>query len=161
MGSVFLLLGSNLGERHANLLEAQQHISRRAGKIVTTSSIYRTAAWGVESQPDFYNQAIEIEPFATPHETLGMLLEAEKKMGRVRKERWGSRLIDIDILLWGNDRIELPDLTIPHAQLPYRKFALGPLAEIAPQTVHPLLNKTILELLADCTDTLRVSRVAL
>jgi 2-amino-4-hydroxy-6-hydroxymethyldihydropteridine diphosphokinase len=161
MGSVFLLLGSNLGDRLANLLEARQHISRQAGKIVTASGIYRTAAWGDETQPDFYNQALEIDPFAGPRETLLSLLEIEKKMGRVRHEKWGSRVIDIDIVLWGNDHIELPDLTIPHPHLQDRRFVLVPLAEIAPQTVHPVLKKNILQLLAECTDTLGVSRVDL
>lgn len=161
MGSVFLLLGSNLGERLTNLLEARQQISRQLGKIVTASAIYRTAAWGDEAQPDFFNQAIEIEPFAKSHETLLSLLEIEKKMGRVRHEKWGARLIDIDILLWGNDHVELPDLIIPHPHLQSRKFVLVPLAEIAPHTVHPLLKKNIVQLLAECKDTLSVSRVEL
>jgi 2-amino-4-hydroxy-6-hydroxymethyldihydropteridine diphosphokinase len=161
MGSVFLLLGSNLGDRLVNLLEARQRISRQLGKIVTASEIYQTAAWGDENQPDFYNQALEIEPLTGAHETLLLLLEIEKKMGRVRNERWGSRIIDIDILLWGNDRIELPDLIIPHPHLQERKFVLAPLAEIAPQTLHPLLRKNIKQLLTECTDTLSVSRVDL
>jgi 2-amino-4-hydroxy-6-hydroxymethyldihydropteridine diphosphokinase len=159
MGSVFLLLGSNLGERLTNLIEARRQISRQVGKIVTPSGIYRTAAWGDESQPDFFNQAIEIEPFAAPHETLRLLLAIENKMGRVRNEKWGSRVIDIDILLWGNDDIELPDLIIPHPHLHQRKFVLVPLAEIAPQAVHPLLKKNVLQLLDECTDALPVSRV--
>lgn len=161
MGSVFLLLGSNLGDRLVNLLEARQRISRQLGKIVTASEIYQTAAWGDENQPDFYNQALEIEPLRGAHETLLLLLEIEKKMGRVRNERWGSRIIDIDILLWGNDRIELPDLIIPHPHLQERKFVLVPLAEIAPQTLHPILRKNIEQLLIECTDTLSVSRVDL
>ena len=161
MGSVFLLLGSNLGERLANLLEARQQISRQAGKIVTTSAIYQTAAWGDENQPDFYNQVIEIEPIAEPHETLVLLLEIEKMMGRVRNQKWSSRIIDIDILLWRNDHIKLPDLIIPHPQLQNRKFVLVPLAEIAPKVVHPLLKKNILQLLSECSDPLSVSRVTL
>ena len=161
MGSVFLLLGSNLGERLTNLHDARQHISRQLGKIVTASGIYRTAAWGNESQPDYYNQAIEIEPFAAPHETLLLLLEIEKKLGRVRNEKWSSRIIDIDILLWGNDHIQLPDLMVPHPQLQYRKFVLVPLAEIAPKAVHPVLKKNVHQLLVECTDALSVSRVVL
>lgn len=161
MGSVFLLLGSNLGERFANLFEARQQISRQVGKIVTASGIYRTAAWGNETQPDFYNQAIEIEPLAEPHETLLRLLAIEKTMGRVRNEKWGSRVIDIDVLLWGNDHVELPDLIIPHLHLQDRKFALVPLVEIAPEMIHPVLKRTITQLLTECTDTLSVSRVDL
>lgn len=161
MGSVFLLLGSNKGERLTNLLEARQQISRQLGTIITASGVYQTAAWGHTAQPDFYNQAIELELFVKPHETLLHLLEIEKKMGRVRNEKWGSRLIDIDILLWGTDQINLPDLIIPHPHLPERRFALVPLAEIAPQTLHPLLKKNIIQLLSECKDTLRVSRVDL
>lgn len=161
MGSVFLVLGSNLGDRLTSLNEARQHISRQLGKIVTASGIYRTAAWGDETQPDFYNQALEIEPFAEPHETLLMLLGIEKKMGRVRNEKWGSRIIDIDILLWGSDHIELPDLIVPHPHLQHRRFVLVPLAEIAPQIVHPILKKKISQLLIECTDSLSVAQVDL
>ncbi len=161
MGSVFLLLGSNLGERLANLLEARQQISRQAGEIVTVSNLYSTAAWGNSNQPDFYNQAIEINPFSGPHETLLTLLGIERNMGRVRVNKWGSRLIDIDILLWKDEQIQLPDLVVPHPHLPDRKFALVPLAEIAPEAKHPVLKKTILQILADCNDMLTVDRIEL
>lgn len=161
MGSVFLLLGSNLGDRLTNLFEARQHISRQAGKIITTSEIYRTAAWGYTNQPDFYNQAVEIEPFAPPHKTLLTLQDIEKKSGRVRTEKWGSRIIDIDILLWGSEHINLPNLVIPHPHLHERRFALVPLAEIAPHAVHPLFKKSIDQLLRECTDSLGVNRVDL
>lgn len=161
MGSVFLLLGSNLGDRLANLQEARQQISRQSGKIVTVSGVYQTAAWGAENQPDFYNQAVEIEAFVSPEKTLQSLLAIEKTMGRVRKVKWGARLIDIDILLWGNSLIDSPNLMIPHPHLPARRFALAPLAELAPQAVHPLLGKTILQLLHECTDALDVTRIDL
>jgi 2-amino-4-hydroxy-6-hydroxymethyldihydropteridine diphosphokinase len=161
MGSVFLLLGSNLGDRLNHLSEACQHISRQAGKIITVSSIYQTDAWGDEAQPDFYNQAVEIEPLTGPYETLNLLLDIERKMGRVRVEKYGSRVIDIDILLWKDAIIHQSDLIIPHPQMQYRRFVLEPLAEISPSFVHPLLNKTTVQLLEECSDGLTVNRVAL
>lgn len=159
MGSVFLLMGSNLGDRLSHLLDARQHISRQAGKIVTVSSVYRTDAWGNHAQPDFYNQVIEIEPLAEPHLTLLTLLEIEKKMGRVRVEKYGSRIIDLDILIWKDVIIHQPDLVIPHPQIQYRRFTLEPLAEIAPAFIHPVLKKTSLQLLEECPDELTVNRV--
>lgn len=161
MGSVFLLMGSNLGDRFNHLLEARQHISRQVGKIVTVSSIYRTDAWGNHAQPDFFNQAIEVEPSEGPHPTLLTLLQIEKVMGRVRTEKYGSRTIDLDILIWKNTIVHQPDLIIPHPQLQHRRFALEPLAEIAPGYVHPVLKKTFLQLLEACTDDLTVNRVEL
>lgn len=161
MGSVFLLLGSNLNERYANLLEARQEISREAGKIITASRVYQTSAWGNENQPDFYNQALEIEPFTGPHETLHSLLAIEKKMGRVRNGKWESRLIDIDILLWDGEIIQLPDLIVPHPHLHQRKFVLIPLAELAPDMIHPVLKKSIRQLRDECPDPLAVGPVDL
>lgn len=161
MGSVFLLLGSNMGDRLSHLLNAGQDISRQIGKIVTVSSIYRTAPWGNRDQPDFYNQVIEIDPFEDPHTTLLTLLEIEKKLGRVRSGKYGSRTIDIDILLWKDIIIRHPDLVIPHPQMQNRRFALEPLAEIAPAFMHPVLKKTSATLLKECTDELAVKRVEL
>lgn len=161
MGSVFLSLGSNQGDRAAQLFEARQQISRQAGRIITVSGVYQTAAWGDETQPDYYNQVIEIEPVALPHETLRLLLGIEKKMGRVRVAKWGSRLMDIDILLWNEAHIQLPDLIVPHPHLQDRKFVLVPLAEVAPNAVHPVFKKNIRQLLVECTDTRNVSRVDL
>lgn len=161
MDSVFLLLGSNLGDRIATLAEARLHISRQAGKIITQSSVYKTAAWGNTDQPEFYNQCIEIQPFRGSLETLDTVLKIEKLMGRVREIKWGSRLIDIDILLWGNDIIDHPTLTVPHPQLQHRRFALTALAEIAPEFAHPVLHKSILQLLKDCTDHLAVEKLDL
>lgn len=161
MGSVFLLMGSNLGDRLNHLLEARHEISRQAGKIITASGVYQTEAWGNRSQPDFYNQVIEIEPVYEPHATLLLLLDIEKKLGRVRLEKYGSRVIDIDILFWNKEIIDQPDLIIPHPQLQHRRFVLVPMVEIAPTFIHPILNKTSLQLLDECTDELSVTRVEL
>lgn len=161
MGSVFLLLGSNLGNRVTNLAEARLYISRQAGKIITQSSVYKTAAWGNTDQPDFYNQAIEIQAFKNPLETLATLLDIEKMMGRTRETKWGSRLIDIDILLWNQDIIHKPALSVPHPHMIDRRFVLTPLAEIAPEFIHPVLNKSITELLRACADNLAVEKLIL
>lgn len=161
MGSVFLLLGSNQDDRVLNLHEARQQISRSGGKIITVSSVYQTEVWGDTARQEFYNQAIEIQPIDDPHKTLYSLLEIEKKMGRVRKEKWGDRLIDIDILLWEDQQIHQADLIVPHPYLHLRRFALIPLAEIAPGAIHPGFNKSIAQLLDECPDTLRVDRIKL
>jgi 2-amino-4-hydroxy-6-hydroxymethyldihydropteridine diphosphokinase len=158
MSRVFLLLGSNLGDRLTALKDARYHISRKAGKIVTVSSIFQTAAWGGKPQADFYNQALEIQPLANPLQILEALLDIEKSMGRERVEKWDARLIDIDILLWGDLQILEPELVVPHPYLHLRRFALTPIVEIAPEVLHPGLNKTMAELLAECPDDLTVKR---
>ena len=161
MSRAFLLLGSNLGDRQSALDEARNQISRTAGKIITISSVFQTAAWGDKPQPEFYNQAIEIQPFANPLETLCALLDIERGMGRERIEKWGTRLIDIDILLWDDQIIRQADLSVPHPYLHVRRFALTPLAEIAPDVIHPAFKKTIAELLRDCSDALPVNQLKL
>lgn len=161
MVSVFLLLGSNLGDPIANLAEARLHISRQAGEIITLSSVYKTAAWGNPDQPDFYNQAIEIQTVKNPQELLTLLLSIESSMGRIRDVKWGSRLIDIDILFWEQEVIHESNLRVPHPQLQDRRFVLTPLAEIASELKHPTLKKSITELLHECIDTLAVEKLLL
>ena len=158
---IFLLLGSNEGDRLRNLEEAFRRISLDAGEVVARSTVYRTAAWGMEDQPDFYNQVVAIRSPHGPEELLGRLLAIERAMGRVRRERWGPRLIDIDLLFYGNEVIDTSILRVPHPGIPDRKFTLLPLAEIAPDLVHPVLHKTIAELLRECKDRLGVERLGL
>lgn len=158
---IFLLLGTNLGDRSEHLVTARALIEAKAGKIIKASAIYRTAAWGKTDQPDFYNQVIEIESILSPDELLKITLGIEADMGRVRTEAWGARTIDIDILLYSDIIVEREHLIIPHPRMNNRKFTLIPLAEIAPEVMHPVARKTIRELLAICNDTLDVFTLAL
>ena len=157
--AVFLLLGTNLGNLGDNLAAAIHHIGERVGKIVQASSRYRTEAWGKTYQPEFCNQVIEVDTVASPEEVLTRVLAIEALLGRERKEKWGERLIDIDILYYGNRVVQSPGLIIPHPHLQNRRFTLVPLCEIAPGFVHPLLHKTNSELLEHCPDQLAVDKV--
>jgi len=156
---VYLLLGTNLGDRLSNLSIARQHISRLAGEIITESSVYKTSAWGNTQQPEFFNQVIKISTSLMPEAALAVILGIEQNMGRIRNEKWGTRIIDIDILLWEDQIIKKDTLSIPHPGIPFRKFTLIPLAEITPQFIHPECNKSISKLLEECNDNLAVEKV--
>lgn len=156
---IYILLGSNLGNRQENLDRARQEISRNIDPVITTSSLYKTAAWGNTDQPDFYNQVVSIQSLHGPRKLLSKIQLIEQKMGRIRKEKWGPRIIDIDILFYGNLVSSSEELTIPHPGIPDRKFTLLPLAEIAPDFIHPTLKKSILEMLEACQDDLPVEKL--
>jgi 2-amino-4-hydroxy-6-hydroxymethyldihydropteridine diphosphokinase len=156
---IYILLGSNLGNRQENLDRARQEISRYIGRIVTTSSVYKTAAWGNTNQPDFYNQVIEIQSLSDPGKLLLDTQFIEQSMGRIREEKWGPRIIDIDILFYGDSILTSEALTIPHPEISNRKFTLLPLAEIAPDFIHPHFKKSVLQMLASCNDDLPVAKV--
>ena len=156
---IFILLGSNLGDRHSNLNYARLEIGRLIGKIITTSSIYKTAAWGQMEQPDFYNQVIEIRSALSPEKMLSIVKNIEKKAGRVREEKWGPRIIDIDILFYGDYIIASDTLVIPHPHIPDRRFTLLPLAEIAYDFIHPVNKKSVNQMLDACTDKLAVEKL--
>ncbi|MCI0751300.1 MAG: 2-amino-4-hydroxy-6-hydroxymethyldihydropteridine diphosphokinase [Flammeovirgaceae bacterium] len=151
----FLLIGSNLGNRKKHLLDSLSYL-KELGNIESTSSIYQTAAWGKVDQNDFLNQAVELHTELSAKQLLEEIFSIEKNLGRIRNEKWSPRTIDIDILFYDNQIIEEPDLKIPHPEIQNRKFALMPMAEIAPHLVHPQLKKNILALLKECKDPLNV-----
>ena len=158
MNTAYLLIGGNLGDRAAYLQLAVKHIEALCGKITSSSSIYETAAWGNTNQPAFYNQAIQLMTPMAPEDLLEQLLAIEIEMGRVRTQKYGPRTIDLDILMIDDNVIDTQALTIPHPELHNRRFALLPLAEIAPSLFHPILDKSVSELLVNCPDTLDVQK---
>ena len=152
MTTAYLLTGSNLGNSLTLLQQAQEEIAKRVGPPVAVSSVYVTAPWGITDQPSFLNQALQVETSLSPQELIHNLLDIEISLGRVRTEKYGPRTIDIDILLYGNSILNEPNLQVPHPQLPHRRFALLPLAELAPDLIHPVTGKTIRQLLEECPD---------
>ena len=151
----YLLLGCNLGDRAAYLQVARTGLAA-AGELVVASGIYETAAWGPTEQPAYLNQAVALRTALAPAALLAYCLATEAAAGRERHERWGSRTLDVDILLYNGAVIDAPNLTVPHPRLPLRRFALVPLAEIAATVIHPQLHQTIGELLRCCPDPLAV-----
>lgn len=159
MANVYLLLGSNQGNKDHFLAFARQEISRQIGAIITSSSIYKSAAWGKQDQDDFLNQVLKIQTFRQPKEVLFILQKIEQQAGRKRIEKWGTRTLDIDILFWDDLILNEPDLKIPHPGIPHRKFTLIPLAEITPDFLHPEFQLTIQQLLKSTDDTLKVTKI--
>ncbi len=158
MNTAYLLIGGNLGNRIAYLQKARDLVQQFCGNIVHYSSIYETAAWGITDQPAFFNQALMLETMLAPETLMLELLEIENTMGRKRTLKMGPRIIDLDILLIDDLIINTDLLTLPHPALPMRRFALLPLAEIAPALLHPVSGKTISQLLEECTDPLDVQK---
>ena len=158
MNRAYLLIGGNMGNREKNFTIARGYIERYCGPVIRSSSLYETAAWGKTDQPSFLNQALEIETDLDAEQLMKQVLEIEKLMGRERKEKYGPRIIDIDILLFNNEQYDLPFLKIPHPEMQNRRFALIPLAEIAEDLQHPVFKKTIGQLLNECPDKLEVKK---
>jgi len=156
MNKVYLLIGGNMGDRMANLAEAIHLINQEIGPIQLTSSIYETAAWGNTNQPDFLNQSLMLHTSLDAETVMRQLLNIEIGMGRKRDIPMGPRTIDLDIIYFNDLVIENELITIPHPKIAERKFVLMPLAEMAPQFLHPVLNKTNEALLKDCGDSLAV-----
>jgi 2-amino-4-hydroxy-6-hydroxymethyldihydropteridine diphosphokinase len=157
MGGIYLLLGSNLGDRSVQLATAIHHITSFA-TVVRMSSVYVSQAWGKTDQPDFLNLVIEIDTALDPHSLLDHTLRTETTMGRDRVQKWGPRTIDIDILFYHTQIVRTGTLVIPHPEIQNRKFELVPLRELAPDLVHPVLKKTISQLDDECTDPLTVTK---
>lgn len=153
MNQIYLLLGANLGTPVLQLLHARQHIETSIGKITKASHLYETEAWGLVDQPTFVNQVILVETALSATETLEKTQYIENQLGRIRAEKWGARLIDIDILYYNAEIIKDDNLLVPHPLLQERNFVLIPLNEIAPQFVHPILGITNESLLHKSSDT--------
>lgn len=159
MNKTYLLLGSNLGNSKQQLKDATKYIERRIGKVLRSSTIYKTAAWGKTDQPDFLNQVIIINSKLNAIDTLQTILSIEEMMGRKRTVKNAPRSIDIDILFYDHEIQQTEMLTIPHPLIQNRRFVLMPLNELTPDFVHPSLHKTIRELLAECPDMLDVKKI--
>lgn len=154
MNGIFLLLGSNMGNRLEYLREAEALLIQRNIQVMDESSVYETAPWGKADQAWFLNVVLEVETSFSPQELLKELLEVEKQIGRIRKEKWGERSIDIDLLYYHNHIVNENDLKVPHPGIPERRFTLEPLVEMIPLEEHPVLKRTQMQMLADCQDLL-------
>lgn len=159
MNQTYLLIGGNMGNRQENLEVATRRIAANIGEIKQSSAIYETEAWGLEEQPAFLNQVLLVSSTLNAQQVLKQILNIEHDMGRERIQKFGPRIIDIDILFFNRDIIHEPGLNVPHPQLHLRRFTLKPLNDIAPEFRHPELGKTISDLLSTCPDPLTVKKL--
>ena len=157
MNKVYILIGGNLGNKYTNLQSAKEFLEKEIGNIEALSSIYETAAWGNNNQPNFYNQVLIIKTKFSAEKIMEKILKIETVMGRIRTEKNAARLIDIDILFFNDETINQKNLVIPHPEISNRRFVLIPLNELSPELYHPVLHKTISQLLATCKDELEVN----
>jgi 2-amino-4-hydroxy-6-hydroxymethyldihydropteridine diphosphokinase len=154
-----LILGSNIGDKKSYLNMAITEIRKRIGDIVNISSTYQSDAWGKEDQDCFYNQVLIVKTKHSSSALLDKILEIENEIGRIRHEKWGSRIIDIDILFYNDEIINKVDLIIPHPLMQDRKFVLMPLSELCPDLIHPQLKLKIKDILNSCFDKLVVVKI--
>lgn len=154
MNGIYLLLGSNIGDRLGYLKQASKMLTNHGTHILDESSIYETQPWGESDQPWFLNLVLKVETKLTPEGLLQACLKIEHELGRERIKKWAERVIDIDILYFNDELLDSSNLNLPHPEIPNRRFTLVPLVELAALEVHPSLNKTQLALLSECTDML-------
>ena len=161
MNIVFLQLGSNLGNRDLLLKDAIIAIENRVGDIVEFSKVYESTPWRTEGQENYLNQLLKVKTVLQANDVLSTILDIEKNLGRLRLEKWGERLIDIDIIFYNDSIIETAELCVPHKHMHERMFVLTPLHNIAPEMIHPKYNKTVDELFQTCTDAELIKEYAL
>jgi 2-amino-4-hydroxy-6-hydroxymethyldihydropteridine diphosphokinase len=159
MNKTYLLTGGNEGDRILHMQQARTNIELICGRILQISSLYETAPWGKEDQADFLNQVLLIDTNMSPRELLVAILSIEENLGRKRTIKNAPRTIDIDILFYNRQVIEQAGLCIPHPRIAERRFVLEPMNEISPDFVHPVLGKSIGQLLLECTDELEVKKI--
>ena len=148
MAIAYLGLGTNIGNKRRNMITAAALLAERVGDILALSGFYETEPWGFESENFFLNAAVKLKTSFSPLEVLQITQQIEKELGRTEKSNgdYHDRIIDIDILLYGDEVLQIPELTLPHPLMHERKFVMDPLAEIAPFVVHPVLKERIIDL---------------
>lgn len=155
-----MCIGGNLGDRETHLLETLDFLHFNVGDVISQSSVFETEPWEMSEVPTFYNQIVSIHSNLSNNELMAEIREIEAFYGRERnKMSYVSREMDVDVIFIDNEIIDLPDFQVPHPKMQSRRFVLEPLAEIAPDKIHPVLNKTIKELLNECTDSHRVKKI--
>lgn len=147
-----------MGNSKTQLVKAVRNIEKKIGSLTRLSTLYSTAAWGNTRQPDFLNQVIIVETELTASQTMQIILQIEKQMGRVRTVKNAPRIIDIDILFFNKEIIDQKQLIVPHPQIQNRRFVLVPLNQLSPNLLHPVLKKSVHQLLIHCPDTLNVKK---